>query len=918
MVAAEPLGDRGREALRFGPFEVNLREWELRRHGRPVRLQGQPFQILALLLAHPGELVSREDLRRQLWPDHTFVDFDRGLNKAVNKLRYTLGDDADRPRYIATVPRHGYRFIAPVEAVIPVPQALRLTASSLRTAPAAPPPRPSAEVNGAWPNGPQASAVPRSVAAASWAGTGRPAGPRPPAWRLALNAGRRQAFWVAAGVIALAASAGAWLALGGQRFGRPAPLPAPAPRVAVAVLGFRNLSGQPRADWLATALSDWLSTELAAGHQLRLVPQQGVARMRAELHLPLGESLTAGSLARVRRDCGAEWVVAGDYALLGSQAAGPIRLDVVVQDTRTGATLLAWHQNGAATALLALVARAGARLRAGLGVGPVTSAQAAEVRRALPATPAAARAYAEGLAHLRVFDAIAARRWLEQAVAADPGNALAHSALATAWRILGYDQQARAEAARALRLSAGLSRRERLLIQARYEEMSRHWRSAIAIYRALCRFFPDNVEYALALAQARTRAGQGRLALAGLQALQPPAAGTPLPDPRVDLAVAAAQESLGRYGQMRQAAQRAAVRAQVSGASLLLARALNDEAWADENLGGAGAALTAAGAAQRRFAADGDADGVAAALTLQAISASDLGRSAQALATFRRGLAVYRQTGRQDAIAAEWNNIGSTEEALGRPAAAARHFRRARTIYRQVQHPDGVALTTANLGFTRLSAGQTARAQRDFGEALAICRQVGDGSKAALAELGLAQAAWRQGHDAAARAEARRALAGYAAIGDRRSAAQLQLLLARMDLRQQRWAAASSLAATAGRELRREGAIPGQATAQAVQAQVEWRRGQRATAEASLARAQARLAQHPSIGETLYLARVAAQFAAAEGGTARQRALAQLTLLAARAQRMGLVWEARQARRALAALGMVHLAAAPSPGPPTR
>ncbi|MGH9527917.1 MAG: winged helix-turn-helix domain-containing protein, partial [Terriglobales bacterium] len=124
------MGDRTREALRFGPFEANLREWELRRHGRAVCLRGQPFQILALLLAHPGELVRREDLRRELWPDHTFVDFDRGLNKAVNKLRNTLGDDAEKPRYIATVPRHGYRFIAPVEAVLAAPPVARRDAAT--------------------------------------------------------------------------------------------------------------------------------------------------------------------------------------------------------------------------------------------------------------------------------------------------------------------------------------------------------------------------------------------------------------------------------------------------------------------------------------------------------------------------------------------------------------------------------------------------------------------------------------------------------------------------------------------------------------------------------------------------------------------------------------------------------------------
>ncbi len=731
----------------------------------------------------------------------------------------------------------------------------------------------------------------------------------------------RLAGWVAALALLALPVVGVlegWLAAGRWPFGRGARLPGPAPRLAVAVLGFHNLSARPHTDWLATALSDWLTTELAAGHQLRLVPQQGVARMRAELHLPLGESLTARSLARVRRDSGADLVVAGSYALLGPRATGPMRLDLLVQDTRTGATLLALHQNGVAAHLLTLVAHAGARLRAGLGIGPVTAAQAEEVRRASPATPAAVRDYAEGLAHLRVFDAIAARRWLLRAVAADPKNALAHSALSTAWRILGYDHQALAEAAEALRLSPGLNRRQRLLLQARYDELSRHWRRAIAIYRALCRFFPDNVDYALALAHARTRAGQGRQALAGLRRLATRGkAGAPPPDPRLELAVASAQESLGDYRGMRLAAERAAAEARANGASLLLARALSDEAWAEENLGGIGAGLAAGLRAQRQFAADGDVDGVAAALTLEAIGAGDLGHSARALATFRRALAMYQRTGRQDSIAAEWNNVGSTEEHLGRPAAAAAHFRRARRIYRRVQHPDGVALTTANLGFARLSSGQTARARTDFVAALAICRRIGDGSKAALAEMGLARAEFRQNLVPQARRQAARALTVFAAIGNRRSMAEIQLLLARMDLRQGNWARAASLAATAGRELQREGVIPGEATAQAVQARIAWRRGERAAAGRLLAQAQSLLSGRHNIGEQLYVARIAARLAAAQGAAARARAVARLHTLAVRAQQMGLLWQARQSRRVLASLRRVHVAAVQraAPGP---
>src|SRR5215475_2486908 len=99
---------------RFGPFELDSRTGELRQNRQKTQLHDQPLQLLLALLEHPGELVVREDLIRKLWPPDTFVDFDRGLNKAVNKLRETLGDSADEPRFIETLPRKGYRFVAPV------------------------------------------------------------------------------------------------------------------------------------------------------------------------------------------------------------------------------------------------------------------------------------------------------------------------------------------------------------------------------------------------------------------------------------------------------------------------------------------------------------------------------------------------------------------------------------------------------------------------------------------------------------------------------------------------------------------------------------------------------------------------------------------------------------------------------------
>ena len=105
------LRPKPQDALR--PFEADLRSGELRKHGVRLKLQDQSFQVLALLLEHAGDVVTREELRQRLWPADTFVDFDHSLNKAINKLREALADSAESPRFVETVPKRGYRMIAP-------------------------------------------------------------------------------------------------------------------------------------------------------------------------------------------------------------------------------------------------------------------------------------------------------------------------------------------------------------------------------------------------------------------------------------------------------------------------------------------------------------------------------------------------------------------------------------------------------------------------------------------------------------------------------------------------------------------------------------------------------------------------------------------------------------------------------------
>src|SRR5215471_10806889 len=234
--------------LRFGVFDVDLRTAELRKHGVRIRLEEQPFHILALLLASPGELVTREELRQKLWSADTFVDFDRSLNKAISKLRLALGDSAETPRYIETLHRRGYRFIAPVVG------------------------ENGSSSHASDPNLRMPHLAPGDTPVPLFSPRARRSSPP---WSLIF----------ALPVVLLAVAIPLYLrsrqtvALGSSSA-------AVVPRRSVAVLGFRNLSGRDDQAWISTALSDWLTTELSAGEQLRTIPAESVARMRIELSLP--------------------------------------------------------------------------------------------------------------------------------------------------------------------------------------------------------------------------------------------------------------------------------------------------------------------------------------------------------------------------------------------------------------------------------------------------------------------------------------------------------------------------------------------------------------------------------------------------------------------------------------------------------
>jgi len=230
---------------RFGAFEADFGTGELRKGGVRIRLSGQPFEVLALLLERPGEAVSREELQQRLWPTDTFVDFDHGVNTAINRLREALGDSADNPRFIETVPRRGYRFIAPVGAKAPPADATSAAAE---------------------PSDNSAAAVmlpPEEVPAAAELISGTS------------GRSRKKLAWFSIAIFAasIAVAAVAYLV---RFFGH-----ADSPRIqSLAVLPLANLSNGSDQDFFADGMTEALTTDLGKISALRVISRTSVMRYK--------------------------------------------------------------------------------------------------------------------------------------------------------------------------------------------------------------------------------------------------------------------------------------------------------------------------------------------------------------------------------------------------------------------------------------------------------------------------------------------------------------------------------------------------------------------------------------------------------------------------------------------------------------
>jgi serine/threonine protein kinase/tetratricopeptide (TPR) repeat protein len=537
-------------------------------------------------------------------------------------------------------------------------------------------------------------------------------------------------------------------------------------RRSVAVLGFKNTSGRADAAWLSTGLSEMLTTELGTGEKLRTVAEENVARAKSDLSLSDADSLAKDTLSRVRDNLGSDYVVLGSFIDLGKDAGGQVRVDVRLQDARSGETIAVVQETGKESELFDLVSRAGHDLRAKLGIADISAAEEGTVRAAIPTNTDGSRLYAQGLEKLRLFDALGARELLDQAIAADPAYAPAHSALSAAWSALGYDARAADEAKKAFDLSANLPREQRLAIEGRYYEATRNWAKASEVYKTLCNFEPDNLDYGLRLAQVQIFASQPKDALAtvdSLRNLPPPTSD----DPRLDLAEEAAARSLSDFNRELAAAVRATEKGQKLGARLLVARAELGQARAFYSLGDIQNFQAAAEIARRIFADAGDRSGEAGALHNLGTGLYDHGQHAEAQKLQEETLETCRRIGNKRCMADAFNSLGIAHKDEADFAGARKAYEQAIAIHQETGDKIGEAIGVNNIAVLFYEQGKLSDAKKEYEKSLAITRAIGEKRGIARALTNLAILMHEQGQLVESRKLHEQSLAMRREIGDK-------------------------------------------------------------------------------------------------------------------------------------------------------
>ena len=411
-----------RRIVRFGSFEADLQEARLSKGGIRIRLQEQPFQILVLLLERPGQVVTREEIRRKLWSNDTFVEFDDALNTAVRKLRAALNDSADNPRFLETVPRKGYRFLAPISLPPDLQVELSPVQNKVPDTVSVPPPE-----------------IAHSNASRPW-------------WF-----GWSRWAWIGIAALMLATIGGVYWYRSRARFQITA-------ADTIVVADFVNTTGETVFD---SALREATEVGLQQSPYFNIVPDRKTAAILTEMRRGADDHMTGNVAIEVCQRAGGKVTVQGSISSIGTTylvGLAAIRCDNGVPIARE--EVEARRKEDVVDAL----GNATSRLRARLGES-LPSIQKYDVPLVRATTPSldALRAYGQALSTLEKSGDLAAVPFFKRAIELDPNFALAYGTLADIYWNLGEAELARQNAIKAYELRDRVTDLEKLSIEAGYQ-----------------------------------------------------------------------------------------------------------------------------------------------------------------------------------------------------------------------------------------------------------------------------------------------------------------------------------------------------------------------------------------------------------------------------------------------------------------
>ncbi|GAA3757503.1 protein kinase domain-containing protein [Terriglobus aquaticus] len=499
----------------------------------------------------------------------------------------------------------------------------------------------------------------------------------------------------------------------------PVPMEHSRPSLAVVPVSDSGLEG------FGSAAQEALSNELSSGDQVRIAPPEAVAQAMRDLGLKPSSRLLPQQRAQVARLLNVEYLLTENasaaQAPIGQGGAGSLRLVASLERFR-GEQRLSEQP---------LDTTAG-------GLGEATQQMAVNVARLLPlkqtlaATPSllpnqpkAVRLYAAGLEDLQSLEPVPAQVKLLQAAAVEPGSPLIHVALARAWDMLGYRGRAVDEADKAVTLSAGFPVRTRLAVQAPANEIRHQRPAAIAVYRTLRDYDPDNVDYVLGLAESQFAANQPQDALVTLRSASSMRSLLGA-DPRIELLVSKVQESLGKHTDALRSADAVYAASRERKATQLMAQAQAARASALESLSRVDEGLAAAQQAEDLFSAAGDIKGRGIMLVSTGNFLEDHAKYADAKSAYTEAKAIFAQVGDDQRLGVAENDLGIIAMDVGDAEEALKHYTEAMRMFQRVENTPSVASELNNIGLIQNELGHPEAAKASYIASLKLRERLHD------------------------------------------------------------------------------------------------------------------------------------------------------------------------------------------------